>query len=166
MYLNNCSKQHITHRNINCLTVFPLYYSLKFFPAKHESKGHTHFPNNQIKISCEPDRFTLVFFSFIMLEKSTGKAWLEVWDNSPHMIFLAKVKRESPLSQRLQVQSSVLEALSCLYFMHTCCIYHLRVCSHGLVCGQTNKSTCMEIGTDTHFRKTGARPQPVYCQLW
>ena len=67
-------KQHITHWNIflNSFIVFLMHrffqqnlQAAHYFLFTYISTGHTHFSNDVIRISCEPDRLNLVFFSCI-----------------------------------------------------------------------------------------------------
>jgi len=87
MYLNSFSKtkhyaqKYVTHRNI-CFIFFPSYYSLKILPAKplgcssffvRLSKGHAHFPNDQIRIPWMPMRTSMLFFVVECLKSRLGK---------------------------------------------------------------------------------------------
>ena len=48
---------------------------------------HAHFSNNKIRISGEPERYTLVFFSSTTPEKPTMKYRLDVCGKLPHSLF-------------------------------------------------------------------------------
>ena len=101
-HLNNCSKQHI------CTEIFyKLFYSLTveslFKNSSTEasgllfifvcvSTGYAHFSNKEIRISCEPDRPTSVFFSCETAVNIARKAWFEVCGESLHRFSTQKKK--------------------------------------------------------------------------
>ena len=122
---------------LNCFIVFLLYYSFSkasglLFIFFHLSMCHAHFVNNEIHISCDPDSPTYikVLSSCIIPEKWAKKAKLKVCGKSPH---LGIRTFESKL-----MGSGAYRGFVLLYFVHTGCIYHLRICSLGQ-CEWTNK---------------------------
>jgi len=71
-------KQCITHGNIFLtVLVFLLYYSLKILPTKPLGccTNHAHLSTDMIRISCEPDKPTWVFFSCEKAVNTASKAW-------------------------------------------------------------------------------------------
>ena len=105
-------KQHITHRSI-FLTVYSLSIVLFFknsfskasmllFTFVCVSVGHAHFSTDEIRISCEPDRPTWVFFSCKTAVNMARKAWFEVCGKSLCTVF--NPERNLPLSKSLPVR--------------------------------------------------------------
>jgi len=96
--LKNCTEQQSTHRNIFLGVLYSLSILLFFENSSSKasrllfifiqvSMGHAHFSNDEIRISCEPDRPTLLFFSWRTPEKPAMKARLDVCGESPHPLF-------------------------------------------------------------------------------
>jgi len=98
----------------------------------HISMGHAHFVNNEIHISCDPDSLTYikVLSSCITPEKWAKKAKLKVCGKLPH----PDIRTFEPKL----MGSGAYRGFVLLYFVHTGCIYHLRICSLGQ-CEWTNK---------------------------
>ena len=125
-------QQQISLRN--WFVVLLLYLFFENFSSKasgllfiftHISTGHLHFSNNNICISCEPDRPTSVFFSWRTPEKPTMKARLDNCGESPHPAFW--LGKEPKLSDCRPLS------------VYTGFIYHLRSCSHGSVCSDKQR---------------------------
>jgi len=53
----------------------------------HVSMGHAHFSNDEIHISCEPDRPNWVFLSHEKVVNTVRKAWFKVCGESLRPVF-------------------------------------------------------------------------------
>ena len=100
--LSNCSKQHMTHRNILTVLVFLPNHFLKILQSKasrllfifvHISMCHAHFLN-EIRISCEPS----VFFSCGTAVYTARNAWFEVRGESLRLVFNPVKKPTLPVN--------------------------------------------------------------------
>ena len=139
MYFSNCSKQHITHKNI--LTVFFIVFlsrnsfqqSLWTVVLSCSCRYHGSHPlTKQRDIHfCEPDEPILVFFNYRIPEKSARKAWLKLKSVVSHHTQVFNSHKNPPSGQNLLTCTGFVSPLSCAYRLQ---FYHLRICSHGLVC--------------------------------
>ena len=170
--LSNCSEKYFTHRNIfyslsvtSSLPAKPPGYSSCSFTQL--STGHAHFSNDRIRISCEPDRPTLVFFSCKTAVNTTRNAWFDVCGELLHPVF--NPEKKPTFEQKL----TFTQALFSLYFLDMGCFHQLMVCSRGH--GKTNKYANIQkkkyAYIHTHFsknnfKKPGTRPQRAYSRLW
>ena len=93
-----------------------------------KSTGHTHFSNDEIHISCEPERPTLIFFSCRMPEKLTMKGRLDVCCESPHPLF--GLEKKAIFKPKLTSAEAYCRVFG-PYFVYTGCIYHLEVAHVG-----------------------------------
>ena len=85
--------------------------------------GHSHFANNDIRFSCEPDRPTLGFFNFMMSEKSTKNLQTQnLWFATPGF---STWKRNPPLSQSL-IEQELINICLAFILCYTGCIYHSK----------------------------------------
>ena len=95
-------EQLFSNNTINSETSSQLFYSLSIplFFENSSSKasrllflfirvgtGHAHFSNGEIRISCELDRPTSVFFNCEMAVNMARKAWFEVYEELLHPVF-------------------------------------------------------------------------------
>jgi len=132
-YLNICSEQYVTLRNIFYSLSVESYLenssckaSSLLFSFDQVSTCHTHFSNDEICISCEPERPTSVFlfFSCKMVINTTKKHGLKSVES--RSAWFSTQKRNSPLSKCLPVRKSLFS----LYFLY---IYGLLLPMNGLL---------------------------------
>jgi len=112
---------------------------------------HAYFSNNVIRISCELNRSTLVFFSCEMAVNTARKAWFKVlWRVAPPGF---PPRKETRL--RAKAYLCTRETLFSLYFSYMGCFHQLMVCS----CGR-GKTKQIHKYKHTHtFQKTISRNQ-------
>ena len=148
----------------NCFLVFLSHHLLKISSCKvlgllfifvHISTGHSHFLNNEIHDSCEPDRPTLVFFGCKAAVNTARNACFKVCGESLYPVLTQK---RNPPREKAYLCISVIQALFSLYFLCMGCFHQLMIYSRGG--GKTNKYTNIHAYIHTHtFRKTISRNQ-------
>ena len=159
MYYTTALNDAITQKYfLSCFIVFLLYYSLKIL--QQSLRAALHFfshKHGSCPLCKQQDIYFLWSWQSHLYEgtfqlHNTRKVGQESKTQSLLQVTtpgFSTQKRNPPLSQSLRVQE-LIEGLFCLYFVHTGCIYYLRLCSLSQ-CVWTNKHR--KIGTDTLFGK-------------
>jgi len=122
------SSCHITFWNFSSKS---LQATLHFHSCKY---GSPHFSNDEICISCEPDRPTSVLFYWETAVNKARKACFKICKRVAPPGF--QPREQTRFRAKAYLCVSVMQALFSLSFTHIGCFHQLMVCSRG--CGKTD----------------------------